>query len=433
MSITAKGAASKAKPSWRAVLEVHPAAEMFPLMKEESPEELRALGEDIKKGLQSEIVLYKDHVLDGRNRLDAMELVGINFQIWRNPSSSRLTLLLDLKPISTEYSGDDPYGYVISANIHRRHLKPEKRRELIATPIKQTPDKSDRQIAEQTKASPTTVGKVRKEMEAAGEVSRLDTRTDKRGVQQQAHKDPAVMAAVDRAIARSEENQRRQPAADSVDMQPGGEFNKLIAAKAPGWTGAIVGTQGDVNAAEKRLRDDGALGHWLILAPRERLIVDHRVIQWLLLTAPALPVIAHIEWVFALCSAANKARCPVWVSELLTGKSRSQQAGMTWPRELPIPQEVPLTPLERIRELLPKLTTAGRGDLIRELLLDGAPEMLIEAAQPGDEAPRSAEAAAAPNPPATTNHCGRASDPDDIIGPMPECLRRPASPTNQTK
>src|SRR4249919_2832058 len=63
--------------SWREVLPIHPAAELFPLM---SPDELAALGEDIRKhGLTSSIVLWSDGksqalLLDGRSRLDAIEI-----------------------------------------------------------------------------------------------------------------------------------------------------------------------------------------------------------------------------------------------------------------------------------------------------------------------------------------------------------------------
>ena len=75
--------------SWRDVLPVHPAADLFPLM---SADELKALGEDIKKnGLKHEVVLWSPgdcgdgakerlrYLLDGRNRLDAMERAGIKF------------------------------------------------------------------------------------------------------------------------------------------------------------------------------------------------------------------------------------------------------------------------------------------------------------------------------------------------------------------
>jgi hypothetical protein len=61
--------------SWRDVLKVHPAADLFPMM---PPDELRALGEDIRKnGLRDWVALLDGKLLDGRNRLDAMELVGI--------------------------------------------------------------------------------------------------------------------------------------------------------------------------------------------------------------------------------------------------------------------------------------------------------------------------------------------------------------------
>ena len=57
--------------SWRDTIAIHPAAELFPLM---PPDQLRVLGEDIKKnGLTSPIVLWRSHpqapaqLLDGRN------------------------------------------------------------------------------------------------------------------------------------------------------------------------------------------------------------------------------------------------------------------------------------------------------------------------------------------------------------------------------
>jgi hypothetical protein len=146
--------------SWRDVLKVHPAAELFPMMSEA---ELKTLGEDIKKnGLRTRVAVIGDELLDGRNRLDAMEKVGLGFEIEK---VSVLAWNPDCKvhgPL-----GFDPYAYVISANIHRRHLKPKQKRKLIADLLKATPEKSDRKIAETAKASPTTVGKVRAEMESS--------------------------------------------------------------------------------------------------------------------------------------------------------------------------------------------------------------------------------------------------------------------------
>src|SRR3981189_532398 len=68
------------RPSWRDTLQIHPAADLFPPMSEG---ELRELGEDIKKnGLRNRIAVIdgpddEPILIDGRNRLDAMELVGL--------------------------------------------------------------------------------------------------------------------------------------------------------------------------------------------------------------------------------------------------------------------------------------------------------------------------------------------------------------------
>ena len=158
--------------------------------------------------------------------------------------------------------------------------------------------------------------------------------------------EPVTAAEVKRVVDSAKGKQpakksRRETYPKEQAFEVGAELKVLVATKAQGWTGAIVGTQGEVNTAEARFRDDGAPGHWLIVAPRERVVVDHRVIQWLLLTAPPLPVVVHIDWAFSLCGAANKARCPVWVSERLSGKSHPQRPGIRWPWELPIPQQVP--------------------------------------------------------------------------------------------
>jgi len=89
---------AKPTPSWRDVLPIHPACAMFDLL---PPDELRALGEDIRKnGLTSPIAVtvtklpigWHYELLDGRNRLDAMELVGIHFTIERNKGSCFLDL-----------------------------------------------------------------------------------------------------------------------------------------------------------------------------------------------------------------------------------------------------------------------------------------------------------------------------------------------------
>jgi hypothetical protein len=207
--------------SWREALPIHPAAELFPMMSEP---ELKALGEDIKKnGLKTSIAIFDSGfdtegqrywLLDGRNRLAAMEAVGLAPQLalkdyrrgwaWWTLTWEGAGGDAPQPKYVDAADDDDPYGFVASANIHRRHLTGEAKRDLIGKLIKAAPEKSDRQIAEIVKASPTTVGTVRTEMEAAGDVSKLDTRTDSRGRQQPAskpkHKDPEAKEAARRQV-----------------------------------------------------------------------------------------------------------------------------------------------------------------------------------------------------------------------------------------
>ena len=87
-------------------LETHPAAECFPM---HDPERLAELAEDIRRhGLIEPIVLHGDRLLDGRNRLEGCELVGV-------------------EPRFVEYEGD-PVAYVRSMNAMRRDLTSDQRR-----------------------------------------------------------------------------------------------------------------------------------------------------------------------------------------------------------------------------------------------------------------------------------------------------------------
>jgi len=204
--------------SWRDVLPVHPAADLFPRMSEP---ELRELGEDIKKnGLQVPIVAWisredRDHpgryrepkrysLLDGRNRLDAMELVGIPFKLsWHK---EYLWILEDRDNEYVDVQSGDPYEFVISANIRRRHLSAEDKRDLIAKLLKARPGKSDRQIAVATKVDHKTVAKVRREEEGRGEIPHAETRTDTKGREQPAKK-PEKQRPPEPTPTQSEEQQ----------------------------------------------------------------------------------------------------------------------------------------------------------------------------------------------------------------------------------
>jgi hypothetical protein len=96
----------------------HSLAEIFPLME---GDEFDALVEDIKaNGLREPIWLYEDKILDGRNRYRALvkakSYYGLKEENFRT------------------YTGSDPLGLVVSANLHRRHLN-ESQRALVAARI----------------------------------------------------------------------------------------------------------------------------------------------------------------------------------------------------------------------------------------------------------------------------------------------------------
>jgi hypothetical protein len=167
--------------SWRDHLAIHPAAELFPLMSEP---ELRELGQDIKaNGLASSIGLYKGKLLDGRNRLDAMELVGIKFGfVHRQEPALRNKLdylhFCDSDTIKfVDHFDSDPHDFVLSANIHRRHLNAEDKRDLIAKVLKAKPEASTATVAKQVKADDKTVAKVRRKLESTSEIPKLEKTT----------------------------------------------------------------------------------------------------------------------------------------------------------------------------------------------------------------------------------------------------------------
>ena len=173
--------------SWRDVLPIHPAAELFPLM---TPDELHALGEDIKKnGLTSPLVLWRSHpqapvqLLDGRNRLDAIEIAtGSPVEVGA-PSITAGDFLACDKVIVLDKSVD-PWAYVVSANVHRRHLTIEDKDRVIVQLLKADPTKSNRRVAKLTDTSHPHVAKVREHAEKAGDVETVTTSVDTKGRKQ---------------------------------------------------------------------------------------------------------------------------------------------------------------------------------------------------------------------------------------------------------
>lgn len=89
------------------MIDVHPAAAIFPLLE---AGDLRELADDIRKhGLLEPVVMLDGKVLDGRNRLAACKLA-------------------DVAPRFVEWEGaGDPVDWVLSVNLRRRHLDTSQR------------------------------------------------------------------------------------------------------------------------------------------------------------------------------------------------------------------------------------------------------------------------------------------------------------------
>lgn len=94
-------------------LEFHPLANLFPLIEGAEFEQLVA---DIKaNGVREPVITYEGKILDGRNRFKAANAAGADVPF-------------------REYEGADPLGFVISLNLHRRHLN-ESQRAMVAAAI----------------------------------------------------------------------------------------------------------------------------------------------------------------------------------------------------------------------------------------------------------------------------------------------------------
>ena len=104
-------AKEKTEPQTEIPLEFHPLANLFPMLDDTDYVNLR---NDIKtNGLNVPIVRYEGKVLDGRNRSRVCKELGIESDV-------------------VEYVGDDPLGFVLSMNLHRRHLDASQRAMIAA-------------------------------------------------------------------------------------------------------------------------------------------------------------------------------------------------------------------------------------------------------------------------------------------------------------
>jgi hypothetical protein len=100
----------------------HPYSEIFPMIE---GADFDALVDDIKEnGLREKIWMYEGKILDGRNRFLACKKARV-------------------RPATRKFTGKNAQAFVISANIHRRHLT-ESQRALVAAKLASLPHGGDR-------------------------------------------------------------------------------------------------------------------------------------------------------------------------------------------------------------------------------------------------------------------------------------------------
>jgi hypothetical protein len=175
---------TKASTGWKEQLPIHPACDILPPLSEN---EYRALVEDIRKatteddcGIRTPVAvqwaadLKRYVLLDGRHRLDAVEEIDEHTSVYRDKYTGVGGLYVPFTIVAPEV---DAYDYVLSANVHRRHLTAENKHAIITKILKAKPELADRAIADKVKTDKNVVSRIRRKAESTGEVSPVEKRT----------------------------------------------------------------------------------------------------------------------------------------------------------------------------------------------------------------------------------------------------------------
>jgi len=83
-------------------MKIHPVGQCFPMLPQS---ELNAMAESIRnEGQLNPCVRQGDMLLDGRNRIEACKIAGV-------------------EPKFVEYTGESPVAFIVAVNLERRHLE----------------------------------------------------------------------------------------------------------------------------------------------------------------------------------------------------------------------------------------------------------------------------------------------------------------------
>lgn len=157
-------------------MKAHPAADVFPMLDDAA---LKLLADDIAEhGQKHPIVVFEDMILDGRNRHRACKMAKVD-------------------PRFEKWKGADPIAYVVSANIHRRHLD-ESQRAMIGARIRSMYEAAAR--ARQRGGVPAKVQEGGETAEKAAEVVNVSARSVHNAAKVIASGVKEVIAAVDSGL-----------------------------------------------------------------------------------------------------------------------------------------------------------------------------------------------------------------------------------------
>ncbi|HVK14425.1 MAG TPA: hypothetical protein VM597_37145 [Gemmataceae bacterium] len=208
-------------------MDLHPYCELFPAM---PADDLARLAEDIRaNGLREPVITFEGKVLDGRNRLAAAAMADVAVEF-------------------KDYRGKDALAYVISRNLHRRHMDEGQRalaaaraanlqqgQKTVREAVTETAESfkvSERLVyaakAIEDKAAPELADAVAKgevTVSAAAEVAKLPKAKQKK-----------IVEAGPAKVKEAAKEQRQKKAADpepdepAEDVDPGLEFVKDVEA-----------------------------------------------------------------------------------------------------------------------------------------------------------------------------------------------------------
>lgn len=191
-------------------MDFHPAANIFPLLEGREFDELVA---DIEEnGLHEPIVvdIKTKTILDGRNRYRACLVAGV-------------------EPVYSYWEGDDPVSYVLSLNLHRRHLTPSQMAIAKAKATELLPRGGDRR-SESFKVSNDTLNQQRQTIDAAFPVARASEMRAREVIREGA---PELVSAVERGevAVSTAATVAALPAEEQAELVARGEREILAKAK----------------------------------------------------------------------------------------------------------------------------------------------------------------------------------------------------------